>query len=300
MTDRGEAGLRGPVKTCQVERDCVYQDHHWVMHTSTVFAEDGQLLEQRHRNPDGTAWRVVCHYDDRGRISRKEYFHEGPDAKQVLLYEYDSPGRLERVRVRSENGEERVAESYTYDRAGRKAATVYPDPAQRNASGLVTEALETSPGASAILTLFDEQDRPERRVFYDPNGIVERRVVMRYDADGRLLEEGEREPDGSIREDFRTQYRYDAAGRVIEKEFYWSAIGRVRDEYVYNPEGDVVENRHESAGGFAHPDGDQKWTVRSRYLYDDRGNWVERIEETTPQGGEQRISMIERRRIEYY
>ena len=130
MTDRDQAELRGPVKMCAVEREYIYPDRPWVMHTSSTFSEDGDLVEQHHQNPDGTEWSIVCHCDDRGRVSHKE--HREPNAVKVLSYHYDAEGRLERVSARLDTGAEWVCESYRYDQAGGKMATIYPDPALRD------------------------------------------------------------------------------------------------------------------------------------------------------------------------
>lgn len=105
MTDRAQAGLRGPVRMCAIERDYVYPDHHWVLHTDSTFSEDGNLLEQHHRNPDGSTWSTLCRYDDEGRILQKEHRPEGgaeqPLVEQALSYHYDASGRLERVVART-------------------------------------------------------------------------------------------------------------------------------------------------------------------------------------------------------
>src|SRR5664279_4098124 len=91
----------------------------WVMHTSTIFSPGGNLLEQRHRNPDGSHWSMECRYDDGGRLSQKD--EANIQGTQLLLYyHYDSFGRLERVVARSATGTDRVYELYQYDETGRK------------------------------------------------------------------------------------------------------------------------------------------------------------------------------------
>ena len=137
----------------------------WVMHTSTIFSPGGNLLEQRHRNPDGSHWSMECRYDDGGRLSQKD--EANIQGTQLLLYyHYDSFGRLERVVARSATGTDRVYELYQYDETGRKTVTVYPDPALRGKLHTTVEtASETSADASSIVTHFDHQDRPCKRLF---------------------------------------------------------------------------------------------------------------------------------------
>lgn len=137
------------------------------------------------------------------------------------------------------------------------------------------------------------------RTFYDPNGMLERRVLLRYDVAGRLIEEGEREPDGRIREDFRNLYRYDARGRLVEKAIHHYLLGTHWKMFVYNGQGDITEEKHQRMAGLI-DETNQEWTERYRYQYDDHDNWTERVTETTPQSGEARLSMVERRRIHYY
>src|SRR5664279_1499011 len=138
----------------------------WVMHTSTIFSPGGNLLEQRHRNPDGSHWSMECRYDDGGRLSQKDEANiQGTPL--WLYYHYDSFGRLERVVARSATGTDRVYELYQYDETGRKTVTVYPDPALRGKLHTTVEtASETSADASSIVTHFDHQDRPCKRLFY--------------------------------------------------------------------------------------------------------------------------------------
>jgi hypothetical protein len=277
----------------------MYPDHEWVLRTTTTFSEAGNLLEQRHANPDGSEWQVVCRYDERGRLVERD--HQVPEGRQVFSYHYDALGRLERVVERSPAGAERVSESYAYDQAGRKTATVYPDPALRERVHHATAAeFEFSFEASSIMTIFDERGRPVKRVFYDPNGMVDRRIAMRYDAAGRLVEEGEREADGGIRADRRHVNRHDAEGRVIETATDHYSRGADRVTFAYNEHGDVAEERHDQTAGPAGLDRDQHWTVSYRYRYDDRGNWVERMAETSLEGGEPVVSTVERRRLDYY
>ena len=299
MTDTGQFGLRGPVRVCETEREYVQPDRQWVMHTSTIFSTDGNLLERRHRNPDGSQWSMVCRYDDGGRLSQKD--EANFQGTQLLCYRYDSFGRVVDVTARSAADTERVCESYQYDETGRKTLTVYPDPALRGKLHTTVEtAFETSADASSIVTHFDHQDRPLKRVFFDLNDRVERRILMRYDAAWRLVEEGESEGNGVIREDLRRLYRYDAEGRLIEKTMYYF-LWIYRLTFAYNDQGDMIEERHEHTGGGVTEESDcREWKTQSRYQYDDRGNWIERVSDDVAGTGERRMSMIERRRIDYY
>jgi hypothetical protein len=100
--------------------------------------------------------------------------------------------------------------------------------------------LHLSIDAVVIMTVLDANDRPIRKVLYDADDRVIRRVAFRYDTRGLLLEEGEL-VGGSIRDDFRNVYRYDAFGRKIEADKSSGDLGGARRTFAYNQVGDMVE-----------------------------------------------------------
>jgi hypothetical protein len=128
--------------------DYVYPDRHWVMHTHQAFSPQGNLLERRHQNPNGSHWSIVCRYDERGGIVQKE------QPKQRFSYLYDSLGRLERVLSNTDQGGERVIESLQYAADGAKTSTSYPPPlsdTERRSTGVM---LHVSVDAVAMHDVF--------------------------------------------------------------------------------------------------------------------------------------------------
>jgi len=302
MTDREEAKLRGSVSECATERAYIYPDHDWVMHTRKTFSSDGRLLEKRHRNPDGSEWSILCHYDDGGRMLRKEQFTGNPSEYELLTYAYDSLGRLERVTAQR-GSEERVCESVRYSADGTCTTTAYPRPLtdeqRRNTSGSGESALHHSPDAVAVMTLLDAHGRPVRRVLYDTDDRVIRRVAFRYNPRGLLAEEGEIIA-GTIRPDFRNVYRYDDVNRMIEADRRWGDVGGMRRTFTYNERGDVIEENLQPYPGLPGTEHDlQPWAQRFSYRYDEPGNWIERRTETVLHTGEARLSMVLRRTLRY-
>jgi hypothetical protein len=301
VTDLEQAELRGHVRTCHTQRDNVHPDRNWVVLTHYLFSPQGRLLEQRHQNPDGSNWSIICRYDDEGRIRGKE------QSNQRFSYLYDSLGRLERVMLRSDEEGERVFESMQYADDGTKVRTSYQTPvddAQRKTRSVaVSSVLHVSLEAAVIMTVLDATDQPIRRVFYDADDRVIRRVALRYDQRGLLREEGE-VVAGAIREDLRNVYRYDALGRRIETIQRWGdGLGGSRLTFTYNQYGDLARKIIEQDAGLQWEDrepGSQCWTERFRYQYDDHGNWIERTMETVVESAEPRMSVIERRELTYY
>src|SRR5579872_3868043 len=182
MTDREEAGLRGQVNTCRTERDYVYPDHHWVMHTDDMYSMQGYLLRKKHRNPDGSAWSRICRYDERWRLKEKE--HVGEDS-ELFCYHYDGQSRLESVTLRLPAEEERVFESLQYGSDGTTLKTSYPKPLddrQRQRTVAAGNAvLHFSADTVVIMTILDQRERPTRKVLYDRDDRVIRRIAFRYD-----------------------------------------------------------------------------------------------------------------------
>jgi len=304
VTDREEAGLRGQVKICSGEHDIVYPDHHWVSHTVDTYSAQGQLLEKRHRNPDGSSWSILWRHDEHGKLLEKKHVSDKPGQNQVFSYRYDPQDRLERVVLNPGQEGERLFESVQYAADGTKMRTSYPavlaDAERKNISVSVESMLHLSIDAVAIMTVLDASDRPVRRVLYDADDRVIRRVVFRYDARGLLVEEGEW-IGGAIRDDFRNVYRYDASGRQIEVDKRWGGFGGGRRSFTYNAQGDIVQEVIEqSTGVMSENDGSQAWTERFTYKYDAQDNWIERTMETIPETGEARLISVDRRELTYY
>lgn len=304
VTDREEAGLRGRVRTCCAELDTVQPDHHWVMHTNDTFSPQGNLLERRHRNGDGSRWSIINRYDEHGRILEREHAGESPAAQELFSYRYDPLGRLDRVTLHSGQEGERVFESVQYAADGTRTETLYPPPLydtpRRTPIVGFESNLHFSMEAVVVMTILDAADRPIRKVFYDGDERVIRRLAFRYDTRGLLLEEGEL-IGGSIRDDFRNVYRYDALERQIVTDRQWGDLGGERRTFAYNDRGDVVQEVIEPKTDLMTDDvGPQAWSKRFTYQYDNFENWIERTTETIFPTGEARVSLIERRELTYY
>ena len=270
MSDREAAGLRGPVAVCEtehIEKGTVTRDS---------FRRDGQRTEQWHRNRSGFEWSIVRRYDAGGRVLEEE--RSAPQA-QILTYKYDLAGRLARVDVRSPGGPERKQESYQYKDDQTSVVTLYIDPPLRDMKNVAVSTdrmLHMSIDAVRIITMRDSKARPTEKVLYDIDNRVIRRVLFRYDGAGRLLAEGEAEPDERMRADMRNSYRYNASGRCIQALMRWGATGGQRKTMSYNDLGDLAEERvvplpaevalHEAA----------PWSTHYDYEYDTRGNWTSR------------------------
>ena len=273
------------------------------MRSEEEFSPDGDLFGRRHRNPDGSEWSIRCDYDERRKIRKKQQFSAGEDTDAVSLYEYDALGRLERVIEHSKA----VSACPSHISTGRMAPerTCYPVPLtdgqRRTTSACGPAILHWSADTVALMKAFDPSGHLVREVLYDADDRVIRRVAFAYDEYARLIEEGEL-IGGSIREDFRHIYRYDASGRRIEADMRWWDLMSERRRYGYNLHSDCIEEVVEQRNLLMDEPNPQSWSQRFRYTYDEPGNWTERVTEVLASNldAEGRISMIERRHLTYY
>ena len=189
MLDRAESGLRGQVRTCSLERDYVYPDHHWVMHTDDTFSLAGHLLERRHRNPDGSEW---SHRLPLRRARQNPGEGAGQSTAFVSVRFAWPAGTRDaafRARGRAAYRVRAICSRWDQDKH------VLPAAFERHARGRpgacsADSMLHVSLDAVAIITVFDASDHPIRKVLYNADDRVIRRVAFRYDQGGLLLEEG--------------------------------------------------------------------------------------------------------------
>ena len=117
MTDRDKAGLRGPLKTVLNEQTRSGADgQQFHMSTTTAYAPDGRILEQRMGNSDGSEWATSYTYYADGRLLKTVSGNVGSAADSQTTYLYDDARRL--VGMESD-GNANV--SYRYDEKGRKS-----------------------------------------------------------------------------------------------------------------------------------------------------------------------------------
>jgi YD repeat-containing protein len=274
ITDRDRWGLRGPVRSCRLQRTwyarrcgayaCETDERD--DESMVEFREDGALDRQSHRNWDGSAWTSAREYDEVGRLVRM-WVAGATEPVDLQRYEYDAAGRLARIVARAQDGHERVSESYEYDAAGGKKKTLHVDVAAQRpntnyfwgADG--TDSGYSAPGTAAVTTLHNTSDQPIELVFHDAAGQVLNRVEFVYDDAGHLVEEVQTRvadmlpPEmvaqmnpaaltairALISDPGRRSHRYDARGRRIEtRSALFGPLGHDRKTMAYNDRGDQI------------------------------------------------------------
>jgi YD repeat-containing protein len=131
MTDRDRWRLRGPVRSCRVERtwracgpsgSCELEERGDA--ALLEFSADGTLVRHWHQNPDGSQFASVSELDANGHItSTATQSANGPVTRR--RYEYDDAGRLARIWTRTGDDPESLAERYEYHPEVR-CATIRP------------------------------------------------------------------------------------------------------------------------------------------------------------------------------
>jgi YD repeat-containing protein len=120
MSDREQAGFRGPVKLCVEES--ISPDRP-VVRTTTEYSPDGKLLETRSDHGNGFAWVSAREYDSAGRLTKIKPANSD-DPNSEIVYVYDDAGRSLSI-TNTANGDRT---DFQYDEAGRKVGIQRFDP----------------------------------------------------------------------------------------------------------------------------------------------------------------------------
>jgi YD repeat-containing protein len=269
MTDRGKAGLRGPVETVLNEQTFSGADgQQFLMSTTTEYAPDGRILEQRTRNSDGSIWVMSYTYYADGRLLKTVSGRVGSAADSQTSYLYDDARRL----VEVESGDN-VKMSYQYDEKGRKSVTESYDskplpPNTAYAAHWEGTDLGFAPSPGGTLTTsYNEQGVATGADFHDADGTLVGHIVRKFNAEGRVIaeEQAADAPQVNLPEEIRSKlnpeqmksvgtmiagmqnsvisYSYDAQGRVTERHRSGGVFGELATVTTYNDHGDKASER---------------------------------------------------------
>ena len=197
----------------------------------------------------------------------------------------------------------------TYDRAGRLVEQVLYNPDGTHFQRKVRS--------------YSQGGQPSKEIVYAPDGALWHRMVWTYDERGAMTTAARYEADGTIlsKEIFsyngttpkpvesvsqdkdetffgRVVYRYDSAGRMVERSWVDDERKPVsRNVYAYDERGNLItvkvydrQDALSSRWGYSyddkrnrtewldyHPDGSLAGRQVYRYEFDDRGNWTKKV-----------------------
>jgi len=276
VSDREKAGLRGPAKTC-IEENSLPDGTKYS--TASEYNPDGRLLTTRMLNPDGSEWLTTHTYRVDGRLAKIVSGKPGEPGSETL-YAYNEAGEVLAI---TNNGEKGGRTDFHYDEQHRKTSIQYFDPkvlerAQNSVfSGSPWDAAFVGigvPAGGSLTTIYDESDQPTEAQIHDAAGRLVSRLVRKYDANGRLVEEepiqenpalffaerfaaeGQPQPTAAQLEAMNTvmksllrgrsgtgtSYIYDEQGRISKTHDRNFAVERIT-MIIYNDQGDKAEER---------------------------------------------------------
>lgn len=307
VTDREEAGLRGPVKTCTEE--IVYPGSKYL--TTTEYSVDGRVLAVRTPQTDGSEWVSSNIYNTNGHLVKTVSGKLGETGTEIR-YDYDDSGRLLTTTNSSESGDRTT---FHYDEHGRTTTIQHFDPKtleRRQNTVSALSAWDTAksgigiPAGGHITTIYDGNDQPTEAQIRDAEDHLVSRIVRAYDANGRLVEEepiqenpasffadrfaaqGQPQPNATELEAMNTamksllrgrsgtgtSYIYDELGRVIkihDRNFVFDKVTVT----TYNERGDKSAERTTIAGNSIIP-------VGVAFSVDENGTLVPQNHATEP------------------
>lgn len=206
-----------------------------------TYDHNGKLVEERsYHGADTVTSRVVLSYNDAGKVSKISNYIGRTILSSEEVRTYGADGILTEA-IETYNGddhyvsiesrydrEERVIETIMRDHTGgyRKHVFVYGKNGSMDKSIYLVEGNDSSTFVGVDRVVCDEQGRTIEEAFLEPgeDGQLHplRRLIHRYDEDGRLLETLYLDPDGN-REALRTwQYEYDVKGNWVRQVMSYS------------------------------------------------------------------------------
>jgi hypothetical protein len=198
MSDRAQAGLRGPVKSSTEESsypnmtDAARKVLDVRFEHTTVYDPDGRILSTRSCNSDGSQWVTRYEYSNSAQLLKTASGIEG-QALTETTYSYDRQGRLERITT---DGRSETPVFFRYDEGGRRtkiqtsrASDYLPNVATEGPPFRAADMAPNLPEGGTTTTIYDEHDRPTEVQVRDTNGELVNRALRTYDAQGHVSEE---------------------------------------------------------------------------------------------------------------
>ena len=260
MSDRAQAGLRGPVKSTTDEGtypDAPSETSQARFGRTTVYDRDGRLLSMRSRNSDGSYWITRNKYSNSGQLLTSASGTEG-QALTETTYSYDSQHRLQKITT---DGKSETPIVFHYDEQGRKikietsrASDYRPNVATGGSPFEAADRAPNLPDGGTTTTLYDEHDKPIEVQVRDSNGELVIRALRTYDAEGHVNDEKQ------VYENLATMFPLEARQKMLD-ESGLSAEQLQQELHAQfaklmngHDESYSVSNRYDSAGRVIHTD----------------------------------------------
>lgn len=305
--NRGESGLRGPVRTCT--ETTTYPSTAATTEWTSEFDSAGRLTATIVHNPDGSEFETRRFYNGAGLLLKATSGMKGGTPTEVVNH-YDSSGKIQST---TSSASAQDIATYSYDGQGRKTKiqTSRPEDYRSNVASAgspfgAADRAPNLPGGGSATTYYDEHDRPYKVEVRDDEGTLVTRALRSYDEKGNVADETQVLDDpvaiipaqararilqgsGATTEELRAEltkflggctgpysvkYERDDQGRVIRMV---RQIFNTEEsiESSYNEHGDLARELTHSQGGVAGEGYDSEASYS--YQYDANGNWTEKI-----------------------
>jgi hypothetical protein len=219
MSDRVQAGLRGPVKSSTEESaypnmtDSAGKALEVRFESTTVYDPDGLILSTRSRNSDGSQWVTRYEYSNSGQLLKTASGIEG-QALTETIYAYDPQGRLKKITTDSKSETPVI---FRYDEHGGKtkiqtsrASDYRPNVATGGSPFEAADMAPNLPDGGTTTTIYDKYDRPTEIQVRDTNDELVNRAVRTYDAQGHVSEEKQ------VYDNFVTMFPPEARQKLLD------------------------------------------------------------------------------------
>lgn len=286
-TDREKHGLIGPVKSVRVEtaqfegQGEQLTEKPSFSHTIT-FNQDGWLIAQVNRNPDGSAWRTANDYSDSGNLLATRSFDPSDALSGEVRYIYDDEGKLVAEQHTTQNGNVTTPTTYAYDCSGGKVKIQELDFTGEVNMMIGIEGTSTSISAGEAKRLESRYDNRGEAVevkVFNTDGALFSRVEITRDARGNPLEEtqyvGDVVPFGRCSSDSCSTEEIAALTEEQKAEFvaeiarmFPSGTAMSKHTHKYDREGRLIESKLTMMGMQA---------SRLTFAYDEAGNKSEEV-----------------------
>lgn len=343
-TDKEKQELKGLVKTVYVESSQyrVQEDGQTIempgYSPTTIFNRDDWIIEQFHQNPDGSNWRIVNDYSEKGKLITTRSYNNSDVPIGEVKYIYDDKGRLTAEQYKDQDGKITTSTTYIYDSEGRKLKIQELSFIEDAGVIVGMEGTNSGIGYSGRISRSetrynDRGEEIELKIFNIDGALVGRMEVVRDD-NGNLIEvthyhgdivefspfapnskaakkiaaltkeqraEAERKSARMFSPGSVTSkriHKYDESGRLIETKQTMMGMETERQTFAYDEDGNKSEQVNYYGNGLF-----KSKTIFTRD-FDANGNWTkEAVSTLSSSNGETELTnavSLTRRTITYY
>lgn len=267
-----------------------------------VFDEFGNKTQEISRNSKYSNGfeKYTYEYDSKGNKIKKKFYTPDGNLNTIYSYKYDDNNNIIEESISFPNGHLGNKYTYKYDKNGNlieyknhlgntfNRVTIFLYDENGN---LIEETLNDPDGnlINKWTKEYDEKGKLIKSVYYYSSGKIDNKKVYKYDTNNNLTEEIITDSNNNVLGE--EYHKYDENGRKIEVKMNLPSYGgmKVKSFYKYDDKGNLIEQIDNTSMGF------EKKKITTKFEYDEYKNWIK----TTYFKKNKPYGIIERS-IEYY